>query len=342
MKKLTNGDYGGEKMSITFREVAENELLDSSLVEQLPKKCVCGADLVFNDSLSRLKCSNIDCRVPMIKRILGLLDYFEKGLFDFDTVSKLDNELKFNSPYQVLLLINPSKLSTEQLIVLTSIDDCDSKFGKLRQIIYGRKVKLSEIVDMSGVESLANSTERLFRGYDNFEDFYYDLEVGRITFLCEKLGLRNPDSTALAIRVYRDLEAHKDEFIFAENLLDVERNEKETLRFSIGSQIKGFISEGHYFDWVVNKYGNKFNFVLVSSIDKDTDILIRNEGVINSKVSEASKINSAYVEKLISSGEATIQEIESSDSDKELKPLGVKIRVLEPDELTYLLDSLSK
>ena len=59
-------------MSITFSEVMMNRLLSETTLNILPRRCNCGAELVFSDSLRELHCSNPDCKSYMLNRVLEL------------------------------------------------------------------------------------------------------------------------------------------------------------------------------------------------------------------------------------------------------------------------------
>lgn len=312
-------------MGISLKEAVENKLISDECISIIPKKCKCGSDLEFNESLKWLKCTNSKCTYNIIYNILHLSKLTCIKISKEDA-TKAVNELKLISHYQFFILDTAIEHNRIQL----GIDVEKIKLFRKTPIYIYEIVKLC--CDVT-IERIAKS---LFFGFNSFDEAYEEIENAQVSFINSRLGIKNTESTALSYEIYNRLLKLKDEFIFIESQLTIKKHENR-LNIVFSDNTIPFINKLEFIEFLNTKYN--YTFCIRTIIKDTTDILIKNSDEDNVKSRLASMINERNIAYLMNTGQIDLFDV-GKFSPYELKPVGNIIFITSIDKLIKHLDDM--
>lgn len=319
-------------MSITLQEAIDNELISDQIINVIPRKCKCGSNIVISDSLKEIKCSNINCIYKTINRIYNASKLLSIGLQESD-IKNIVNKLGIVTPYQLLMLdgaYDKQMINSEDII---EIDNIIQNIKNIKQNDY----YIYNIVEMCGIEKIRIIAKKLFYGFESFDEAYNEIEQGQISFISERLGMSNPDGSTFAYDIYKSLIELKDEFIFGEMQLNIKKCNKKRLFVAFSDNVIPYVNKSEYLDYLNNNYN--YEFVLITTISDNTDILIKNSVDTSGKYRAARIINDKVIASGMNSGELTISSI-NRNIKGQLKPLGCNILVTTTNGLIDKLNEM--
>ena len=320
-------------MAISLNEVKENELLPDYIVREIPKTCECGAEIVFSNSLKQAYCSNEDCYLKVTARLYQMAKMIGLTNLSEETCKKICKTYRLTSPYQLLLLEQViDEGITVDLDIKTVIDD-------LKKL--NKSYRLWEIVKMSCIDGIEAVAEKLFSGYNNLSAAFDDIEFDKASFIAEKLGIKNSESSVLAVNIYNQLMKHKDELLFGETQFDIIENKGKQLYISIDGYIKGFKNKSEYIHYINKAFGHKFNIMLVNTVSNQLDVLVVDKDISSNKVKAATKINNDYLEECIRTGKINPEDAGNVLDADGIKYVGELIAVLNSEEFIDRLQEMT-
>lgn len=270
-------------MSMLFNEIVDNGLIDSNVMSGVAKKCNCGGDIVFSDSLTQMRCSNDNCSETVVSRAINMVNRLNLNGIDNDDIRRLVVENNIKSPYQLLIVSQLGK-SDDELGVN------DGTVDKLSGVL-GSSIKLSRLVyigDFRYVSTIAGDT---FDGYGSIEEAYADIEAGQIAILSDIVGVCSSDTLILPMLLYERLTKIKEELIFASKLFNIE-DDSDCIHIGVASSVGGYINKNILKDKLREEY--KREFVIDSKISERTNILVCNGDLESVKYRNAVLINKKY------------------------------------------------
>ena len=320
-------------MGVALQVVIENELLSEDILNCIPHECECGAPIEFTDSLRQIYCSNPRCLYKVASRLESMAKTMKADGWGESTCIEVCRQFKFVSPYQVFLLEDVVKKG----IGCEGVAAFEKKVASIcdRE---KRKVKLWEVVRLAGIPSIETIAYKIFDGYDNLSEAFEDIERGQVPFIAEKLGLKNAETSVMALNVYNTLIQYKEEVQFGEKQFDIYVPTGTTLYVAITGGVNGFRNKGEFIKYINNRYDGKVNAMLMNSVTSQVDILIADGDTSSNKYRTALRLNQKHLEKELSKGNIVESDVGTYKSDKDLHPVGEKIYITNSEEVFSRLD----
>lgn len=283
-------------MSITFEEVIENELLNQAVYAGIPRKCKCGSDIVFSDSLKVAYCENENCPYKLVSRIIKMGEELGVYKMTFDGYDVPDGEVdKILGVIQRYELVSPL-----QFLMLP--DDEGWEESKISEALKNSRnaSKMVLIAKALGLPELSPLAYELFEGYKSMYDALYDYQTYKVPLIAERIGATTSESAAIAVRIYRILDAYKEELLLSESVLgkffDSSEDSKRRLRVVIDGDNKAYINNTTLL-YVLRQLLVEEVPMIYSLVDESTDIVIGDKKSQSLKVRSALKINNEFLEK---------------------------------------------
>lgn len=317
---------------IQIKEVEEHKLLENSILKSIPKTCKCGSKLEFTESLQELICSNAKCEYVVAKRMCKMVQ--EMGLTTWDelTCTSLCKQFKFSTPFQALIV----KQITDNNIEV-DINNFEAKVKEIEQF-KKKKIYLWKIVEYANIRYVSHIAKELFGNYDSFEKAYTDFDKGQVAFISEKLGINSNEPSIVSIKIYDELQKYKEELMFAELQLNVIKYEVDPIKIAISGSINNFLNKLSFLEYLDIRYNGRISFVLDSTVDEYTQILVADFDTDSKKVKVANRINEEYISDCVSNNEIELNNLGKFYSYKDLYAIGEKIMIVKSNELLDRLD----
>ena len=308
-------------MAISLQEAIDNDLISKALREVIPNNgyCYCGSELYFTDSLRQLYCSNKQCYLKMASRLFDMAKGMGVQGWDKETCIKVCKDFKLKSPYQVFLLEN---------IEYNSVEGFSEKIKAICDP-EKRKLKLWQIVKLSGIPSIETIAYKLFDGYNSIEQAYEDIKKYQVPFIADKLGLKNADTGVIAVNVYNTLIEYETELLFGATKFIVEKDNHDKVLIAIAGAVNGFHNKYEFINYINMRYKGKIRAMLMNSIVENLNVLISDGDIDNRKYKIACKLNAKAKEKAISENKDSWHEIMITNSKDYLEYLENKYEVTE-------------
>ena len=168
-----------------------------------------------------------------------------------------------------------------------------------------RKVRLWEVVKFGCIPHVDIIAYKIFDGYNNLEEAYNDIETYQVPFIAERLGIKNSESSVLAVLVYNTLIEYKTELFFGEKQFIIYKPAGRKIQIAITGGVEGFASKNEFIRQINMAYEGVINAVLVNTVSNSTDFLVRdNEGGNSNKYRKAiNLINKGSKIKIVTSRE---------------------------------------
>jgi hypothetical protein len=322
-------------MGISYTEAIENGLISETTRKLLPDRCKCGSNYELNDSLTGIECTNKNCIEYLVNRIENFTQLLSLQLSS-DEIRELVKKLNLQTPYQLLMV---DDAVAQNVFSGNGLDPAElAMIAKQVKETKSKEFTLTEIVKLCGITEVSKVAGKIFAGFETFDDAYSEIENKQVIFINERLGIRDTESTIFSADIYDKIIDLKDELIFAEMLLSTKKCDKQSLKIVFADNIQPYVNKSELMDFLNYTYG--YNFILMSSVSEDTDILVRNDHSNNSNIKyrTAKLINNAQVAKEMNEGSLQLKDVEKKVK-YELKPRGCKIYI---DKLDYVLDKLDE
>ena len=266
-------------MSISRADVEDNSLLDREILDYIPPVCpVCSSEIEFTDDLTNIYCVNKQCALKVASRLEAMARDMKVDGWGESTCLKAVEGYGLTSPYQVFLLENKEL----ENIGVSSLEK------KIKAICSKdkRKLKLWEMVKVGNIPSISQVAYKLFNGFDSLSEAYEHIERYQVPFIADRLGLRDSESSILAVRVYNTLLGYKEELLLGEKQFTVYK--PEGLRLSV--VITDNINKTEFISSLNKRYAGKIYFLLLNTVSSGLDILLTNGDKSSRKYKQALKL----------------------------------------------------
>lgn len=321
-------------MGISYKEVEENNLLDNDILKYIPRKCECGADVEFTDSLRQIYCTNPRCFYKIAARLESMAKKMKADGWGESTCITVVKEFNMVSPYQVFLLekeIEKGRTSSVAAFDKKVANICDRK---------KRRVRLWEVVSLGGIPNIETIAYKIFDGYNSLKEAYGDIEKYQVPFIAERLGIKSAEGSVMAATVYKTLIEYKDELLFGETQFDIIKQTGITLKIAITGGVNNFRNKAEFIKYLNLRYEGKLNAILLNSVTWETDVLVADGGTTSNKYRNAIKINKKYIEKGLEEGLFKEDEIGSLKNERDIHRVGEKILITTSKGLMDKLDKV--
>ena len=321
-------------MGISLNDVIENNLVSEDVLNVIPHTCECGAPIEFTDSLRQIYCTNPRCYYKVAARLESMAKKLNVDGWGESTCITVCKEFGLISPYQVFKLedlVNQGYTSSVAAFEKKVRAICDPEV---------RKVELWKVVELAGIPSIESISYKIFNGYSNFTEAFEDIENGQVPFIANRLGLRNNETSVMAVNVYTNLMKYKEEILFGERQFDIYRPTGDTLYITITGGVSGYRNKGEFISYINERYNGKVNAMLMNSVTTQNDILVVDGDSNSNKFNTANRLNDKYLEKCLESGEISKEDVGKYRGDKDLHPLGELIFIGDSHEVIERLDKI--
>jgi NAD-dependent DNA ligase len=327
-------------MGITIQEVIDNQLISEDVLNIIPHTCSCGSPIEFTDSLRQIYCSNPRCFYKVAARLEAMAKKMRgpngeccEGWGE-STCITVCKTFKMISPYQVFQL--------EDLLAKGVTCDVPAFEKKVKSICNPelRKVELWKVVELAGIPSIESIAYKIFGGYHNFTEAFADIESGQVAFIANKLGLKNSESSVMAVNIYKTLIEYKDEILYGEKQFDIYEPTGKTLYMCITGGVSGFRNKSEFVQYINKRYGGKVNAMLMNSVTTQVELLVVDGDTGSNKFKTATRLNAKYLEKGLEKGDFTSDEVGEFRNEKDLHSIGELIFIGNSHEIIDRLDKV--
>lgn len=321
-------------MGVSRHDVIANHLLSEELVECIPEKCECGAELEFTDSLRQVYCPNPKCPYKVAARLESMAKAMKADGWGESTCIEVCKLFELCSPYQVFLLEDFIKNGG-------GVPKIPAFKKKIENICdpEKRRVQLWEVVKLAGIPSIDTIAYKIFNGYENLTEAFADIETGQVPFIAEKLGIKQTSTGVIAASIYKTLLEYKDELLFGETKFQIYKPQGETLYIAITGGVDGFRNKSEFISYINIRYQGKVNAMLMNSVSTSTHILVDDTGANSGKIKTAKRMNQKYLDDLLQKGAINPADIGQREKPKDILPIGTLILVTGSKELLEVLDN---
>lgn len=323
-------------MGISIKEAIENNVISQETMHLLPKMCKCGAPLEFSDSMKEIRCTDEKCKYSIIYRVKEFCKKLHIGFTDSD-IEQIVDIFGIVTPYQVIQICDDTIIKSDRFNKLT-INDITGKIQNIKNIIQNEYL-LYKVVELICLDNISKVAHKLFRGFENIDEAYFEIENGQLSFINERLGIKDQDSSIISLEIFNEIIGIKDELIFAESLFNIKHNSKKRLNIAFADNIIPFINIGELIDYL--NYTYSYNFVHVNVVSQTTDILIRNAASSGTKLRTANVLNSKHVANKMNTNEIKLNDI-GKIMNNQLKPIGSVVYIETLETIMNRLDTLEK
>lgn len=319
-------------MGISIKEAIENNVISQQTAHLLPKMCKCGAPLEFSESLKEIRCTNENCKYSIIYRVREFCRILHIGFTDSD-IEEIVNVFGIITPYQIIQICDDEIIKSPKFNQLT-IHDISDKIQNIKNITQSEYF-LYKVVELVCLDNISKVAHKLFKGFETIDEAYFEIENGQLSFINERLGIKDQDSSIISLEIFNELLSIKDELIFAESLFSIKHNSKKRLNIAFADNIIPFINIGELIEYL--NYTYNYNFVHVGTVSQTTDVVIRNAASSGTKLRTANVLNSKYVANKMNTNEIKLGDI-GKIVDEQLKPIGSLVYI---ETLETLMNRLS-
>lgn len=284
-------------MALKVTSAIQLGLIEPELAAIMPTTCeVCETELCVSESIVHLFCDNRMCMTKVAARLEAMAKMMKADGWGESTCRQTVTAFHMASPYQVFLL--ESKQNT----------DIPAFEKKLREICdpSKRTKYLWEVVKLANIPHIDTIAFKIFDGYDTLEDAFIDIENLGVSFIADKLGLKNSESGVMALSVYNTLLEYKDELMFGETQFEITRPTGERLRIAITGGVYGFTNKSEFIDYINSRYNGQVNAMQMNTVTRETNVLVADGDTNSSKYTKAVNMANKGHKILITTGKELI------------------------------------
>ncbi len=302
---------------ISFEDASNYNIINNEVLRLTKGFCNCGTQLFIDNSYRRIICPNEDCSEKFLGKEHRLCNYIGFNI-DNTELERLNEKFSIISQYQLLQL---DELAEAEQITKADVHNLEECIQKLKEF-KDKEIFIYELFEMSGIETISNIAYELFFGFNSLKEVYEEVDKSQVIFINERLGLNNK-SLSLAVMVYKELESIRESIFYAETLFKIKQY-SDRMKIAFNDDIGDYLNRTEFMELINDRY-NK-TFVMVTVINEDTDIIIRNSWSKTYKIRKADEINDAYIAKLLNDDAIDMIEIDKFN-DEQFKPIGKKIYI---------------
>lgn len=270
-------------MGISRIDVECNSLIDSEVLEYIPETCpVCGSDIEFTDSLKQIYCVNDRCALKIASRLESMAKDMKADGWGESACLTAVQQFNLKSPYQIFI-IKDKGLDCPDIPAFQKKLDSICDMNK-------RTVRLWEVVKLGNLPHIAQIAYKLFDGFDTLSEAYDALETYEVPFIAERLGLRDSESSIMAVRIYNTLIQYKQELLFGETQFKVYKPEGKKISIAITGGVEGFKNKSEFIQYINNRYYGQISATLVNTVSSNVDILVADNDTSSRKYKQACKL----------------------------------------------------
>ena len=234
-------------MGISRIDVECNSLIDSDVLEYIPETCpVCGSDIEFTDSLKQIYCVNERCALKVAARLEAMAKDMKADGWGESTCLTVVKYFNLKSPYQIFL-IKEKGLDCKDIPAFQKKLDSICDLNK-------RRVKLWEVVKLGNLPHIAQIAYKLFDGFDTLSEAFDMIETYEVPFIAERLGLKDSESSIMAVRIYNTLIKYKQELLFGETQFNIYKPEGKKLTIAITGGVEGYKNKSEFIGYINSAY----------------------------------------------------------------------------------------
>lgn len=284
-------------MGFKYSEVKENGLIPNNMLQYIPDHCECGSELEFNDSLTKVYCTDKYCPYKIAARLEAMAEDLGAIGWNNDICVKVVKYFKLKSPLQVFIVGNMEK----EVLETAGNNAGLGHLSDLLENICGsdrRNTEVWQLIEYMHIGELSLNSRKLFYGYNSIEDVYADFEKYQVPLIMERLGItKSSETSVLAISLYEKLIEYKDELLAAEKYFKIKKYNK-IIKVVISDNMDKYTNKGEFISYL-NEIGSdrdksdrdKFVVHLMNTISTQTDIYICDNDTDSKKYKAACKVN---------------------------------------------------
>lgn len=338
---------------ITLKEVEENELLDFKLLGTIPRKCKCGSDIVFDDSLQEIRCQDVNCKFELTKRLLRFTREMGQTSWNINICEQLINEFDIKTPFNLFDI--PYKLSIgkrSQIIGINNllIEVCDPNkklsTDQIRQNISLlqdsklREMTLSKLLQLECRRDIAEIADELTYGVGSISELYAYIHTWPVAYIAQKLDLKTDKELQIAAEIQKELTSIEGELRFGEKKVQIVQSKALKLNMQSSGVYQGFDSFYEFSRYIKSRYNNKIVLNMVPQIFNKSDIYIQDFDKDSENLLKAQNINEQYQLYGIQNKVFNKSDIGNKDDNNKFHLIGEKIFIGTADELVNRLDEI--
>lgn len=177
------------------------EMLMKAFVE-INAQCKCGAPLEVNAEMTYIRCSNPMCKYKRIAEAKRALEYIGA---EEEEVANICERIEDST--------DNFKCGCEVLIA------SDEYINTIVEKYLNRDFELTDILKITGIKLLGDSSKSIMRGYRSIKDMYADVDKNNVVAIARRLNMEK--SAIVAIQIKEDLERCKETLLVLEDRLNV-------------------------------------------------------------------------------------------------------------------------
>lgn len=271
-------------MSMSFKEVEDNNLIEQRIINSINNKCWCGKELVFSDSLTQLMCKDSECCEKITFRAIKMLEQLGLNNIDSEEVSLVVKAYKIKTPYQLFIISQLGETDTEIGLSEGTVD-------KLTSFVRS-DIDIVKLVQIGNFRYVSKVADKLFIGYKSIESAYNEFEKFQLPIIADKLGVYNTEALIIPMLIYQTLIRIKDELLFASKIFNVTSECDSAIRIAVSSDLGEYINKQMMISKITKEYDRQF--IIDSRVSDNTDILIWNNNIESVKYRNAVLVNKKY------------------------------------------------
>jgi NAD-dependent DNA ligase len=259
---------------ISIDDAYEFGFMSAEVLDELPRKCGCGHDLVLTDNLVQLYCPNGKCYLKIASRLEEMAKLIGADGWGEASCREVCKDFGLKSPIDIF----DDDLRWE---LMGRADSWEKKLDNI-EVALNKEWEIYEIVQLLRLDGIVTTANKLFRGYNTIEEAYYDFENGGAVLVADRLGIGKGDESVMAVNIYNTLMKSKDELLKAEKLFKVKKACDKQIKIAITGGVGGFKSKTAFVNELNNLGNGKVSFFLNNTVTQDTNFLICDAGASNS------------------------------------------------------------
>lgn len=267
---------------------------DGTLFPEFPYECECGSDLMTNDMMTSLFCSNLNCPTHQGYGLEAALKIWGiKAPIGEVTANSITQWIDINSPIEVL---KPENIERIRMMGTSATYDLADELDKFRK----NPVKLWKIVDSMNLKNLGTvRAQKLFSNISSPTEFFSGFKqvTDMIVYISRQLGISGQSSTVYEI--CEILLGVSDILGRSETYINYEKIDKtkSSIRIAITGDVtlardsdgKVFLPRERFADYLSDNYN--VNVIIGGFSIKETSILIMDTDMTNNSKFKKAQAN---------------------------------------------------
>lgn len=190
---------------VDLLDISDNKAVPAMLraaIGEVGATCKCGEVLEFNAEMTQIRCSDPMCKYKKIAEMKRALLYIGASEEEISNICESVNDT-----------INNFRCGCEILIA------DDSSIKAIINKYIDKDFELIDILNITGIRILSDSSRSLMRGYRSIKDMYADVEKNSVVAIARRLNMEK--SAIVAIQIKEDLDRCRETMLKLEDQLNV-------------------------------------------------------------------------------------------------------------------------